>query len=399
MPDSVVRVTRQGWGSRLGGSVMGALVGVLLGLIAVPLLFWNEGRAVHRARTLAEGASSVVSVPAATVDPGREGKLVHTSGEATTSELLRDPTFGVEQNALALERKVEMFQWVQDEQRRERKKLGGGTETVTTYTYRTEWQGSPVASASFEEPAGHENPSFPFEGESWRASDVRLGAFHLAPELASELDQRTDVPVNEAQLAAVDAELRQRLKAAGGGFYLGADAGAPKVGDVRVTFQAVRPAQASAVAAQHGDRLEPYHAQAGGDIAMVDYGARSAEEMFRSARTANRALAWVLRLVGLVLLFVGIRSVLKPLQVAADVVPIIGRLVGGGVSFAAFLLAAPIALVTIAVGWLFYRPLLGIALLLLAGGFVVWLWRRSRKPAIAIPAAPFVPPPPPAPAG
>lgn len=398
MANSVVRVTRQGWGNRLGGSVKGALVGALLAVAAVPLLFWNEGRAVHRARTLAEGASSVVSVPAGSVDPGRNGKLVHTSGQATTDEVLRDPTFGVEQNALALERKVEMYQWVQDEERRERKKLGGGTETVTTYTYRTAWQDSPVDSASFEESSGHENPGFPFEDESWRATDVRLGAFHLAPELAGKLDQRADVAVGETELAAVDPELRQRLLASGGGFYLGADPATPKVGDVRVRFQAVRPAGASVVAAQRGDRLEPYHAQAGGDIALVEYGAKSAEQMFSNARTANTALTWVLRLVSFVLLFVGIRSVIRPLQVAADVVPFIGRLVGGGLTLAAFLLAAPVALVTIAAGWLFYRPLLGIALLLLAGGCVVWLWRRSRRPAVAIPAAPFVPPPPPAPA-
>src|SRR6185503_7940150 len=191
-----------------------------------------------------------------------------TSGQATTDEVLRDPTFGVEKNALALERRVEMFQWVQKEERQERKKLGGGTETVTTYTYSTEWQSSPVDSASFEESSGHENPSFPFEGETWRAADVRLGAYHLAPELAGDLDHQTAVPVGEEQLAGVVPELREQLKAVNGGFYLAADnaaaangdASSPKVGDVRVRFRVVEPAEATIVAAQHGPRLEPYHA-------------------------------------------------------------------------------------------------------------------------------------------
>ena len=398
MSNSVVRVTQQGLGGRLGGSIKGAIVGVVLAVVAVPLLFWNEGRAVKRARTLAEGAGKVVSVPAAAVDAGREGALIHTTGQATTDEVLRDPTFGIERNALALERRVEMFQWVQKEERKERKKLGGGTETVTTYTYTTEWQSSPVDSASFEEAAGHENPSFPFEGETWRAADVRLGAFHLAPELAGELDNQQTVPVGAAQLPAVEAGLRERLKVANGNFYLGESANVPKVGDVRVSFRVVEPAQASVVAAQRGGRLEPYHAEAGGDIALVSYGQKSAEQMFQAARTANAMLTWILRLVGFVLLFVGIRSLLAPLQVAADVVPIFGRLVGAGLSLAAFLVAAPIALVTVAVGWLFYRPLLGVALLALAVGFVVWLWRRSRKPLVVPPPPIFVPPPPPAPA-
>ena len=398
MSNSVVRVTQQGLGGRLGGSIKGAIVGVVLAVVAVPLLFWNEGRAVKRARTLAEGAGKVVSVPAATVDAGHEGGLVHTSGQATTDEVLRDPTFGVEKNALALERRVEMFQWVQKEERKERKKLGGGTETVTTYTYTTEWQPSAVASSSFEEPTGHENPSFPFEGETWRATDVRLGAFHLAPELAGELDQQKDVPVGEEQRAAVDASLRDRLKAANGTFYMGESPNVPKVGDVRVSFRVVEPAPASIVAAQRNGRLEPYHAEAGGDIALVSYGTKSAEQMFQAARTANATLTWVLRLVGFILLFVGIRSLLRPLEVASDVVPLFGRLVGAGLSLAAFLVAAPVALVTIGIGWLVYRPLLGVALLALAAGFVVWLWRRGRKPLVVPPPPIFVPPPPPAPA-
>ncbi|HXT21822.1 MAG TPA: TMEM43 family protein, partial [Thermoanaerobaculia bacterium] len=377
-----------------------------LSVVAVPLLFWNEGRAVKRARTLAEGAGKVVSVQAAAVEPGRDGALVHVSGQATSDEVLRDPTFGIERQALALEREVEMFQWVQKEERRQRKKLGGGTETVTTYTYSTEWQSSPVDSASFEESSGHENPSFPFEGETWRAADVRLGAYHLAPELAGDLDHQTEVPVGEEQLAGVVPELRERLKAVNGGFYLAADnaaaangdASSPKVGDVRVRFRVVEPAEATIVAAQHGPRLEPYHAEAGGDIALVSYGAKSAEEMFSAARTANNKLTWLLRVGGFVLLFVGIRSLLAPLQVAADVVPLAGRLVGGGLTLAAFLIAAPVALVTVAIGWLFYRPLLGGALIALAIGCVVWLWRRSRKPAFVPPPPVFVPPPPPAPA-
>ena len=398
MANSVVRVTHQGLGNRLGGSIKGALVGVLFALLAVPVLFWNEGRAVKRARTLAEGSGKVVTVPAAGVDAGHEGGLVHTSGRATTDEVLRDPTFGIERNALALERRVEMFQWVQKEERQERKKLGGGTETVTTYTYRTEWQPSPVDSASFVETSGHDNPSFPFEGETWRAADVRLGAFHLAPELAGDLDAHEDVPVGEAQLPAVEAGLRERLKVAAGAFYLGEQPGSPKVGDVRVSFRVVEPAEASVVAAQRGSRLEPYHAEAGGDIALVAYGSKSAAQMFKAARTANATFTWILRVVGFVILFVGIRSLLAPLQVAADVVPLFGRLVGAGLSLAAFLVAAPVALVTVAVGWLFYRPLLGVALLALAVGCVVWLWRRSRKPVPVLAPPIFVPPPPPAPA-
>src|SRR4029079_8006565 len=179
----------------------------------------------------------------------------------------------------------------------------------------------------------------------------RTGASAVAPELSGELSRQKDVPVGEEQRAAVDASLRDRLKAASGTFYMGESPNVPKVGDVRVSFRVVEPAPASIVAAQRSGRLEPYHAEAGGDIALVSYGNQSAEQMFQAARTANATLTWILRLVGFVLLFVGVRSLLRPLEVASDVVPLFGRLVGAGLSLAAFLVAAPVALLTIRLGW------------------------------------------------
>ena len=103
MADRVTRVTEQGWGSRIGSSIKGLLVGGVLVIGGPVLLFWNEGRAVHRTQALNEGAGSVVEANAAAVDAAKEGKLVHVTGTATTAETLADPLFGVRQNALALD--------------------------------------------------------------------------------------------------------------------------------------------------------------------------------------------------------------------------------------------------------------------------------------------------------
>ena len=111
MGDSFTETTTQGWFSRIGGSIKGVLFGILLCIIGIPLLFWNEGRAVKRYKTLKEGAGAVVAVSADKVDSANEGKLVHLSGEATTSETLQDEKYGISANALRLRRSVEMYQW------------------------------------------------------------------------------------------------------------------------------------------------------------------------------------------------------------------------------------------------------------------------------------------------
>src|SRR4029079_4628826 len=100
-------------------------------------------------------------------------------------------------------------------------------------------------------------------------------------------------------------------------------------------------------------------------LALVDYGTLPAGAMFQAARNANTALTWALRFVGFLVLFIGVRSLFGPLRVFADVVPLFGRIVGAGLGLVSFLVAAPVALITIASGWLFYRPLL--AFVLLAG--------------------------------
>jgi Flp pilus assembly protein TadB len=65
-----------------------------------------------------------------------------------------------------------------------------------------------------------------------------------------------------------------------------------------------------------------------------------------------------------------------------------GSIVGVGTGFVAFLLSLPLSLLVISISWIFYRPLVGIPLVILAvGGFVFLISKlfaqRKRKPAIA----------------
>lgn len=72
---------------------------------------------------------------------------------------------------------------------------------------------------------------------------------------------------------------------------------------------------------------------------------------------------------------VGIGLILRPLAVLSDVVPFLGGLVGFGIAIIALLVAGALSLVTISIAWLFYRPLLGITLLVIAA-LMIFLARR-----------------------
>src|ERR1043166_9414872 len=112
--DTFTETTHTSWFSRVGQSFFGVLIGIVLVIGSVIGLFWNEGRAVQTARSLAEGRGLVVDADASRVDPQNEGKLVHLSGDLKTTAPLRDPDFPVSATAARLVRVVSMYQWKEE---------------------------------------------------------------------------------------------------------------------------------------------------------------------------------------------------------------------------------------------------------------------------------------------
>lgn len=396
MGDTYRSVTRTGWGKRIGNSLAGILVGIGFAIVAFILLWWNEGRAVRETRSLDEGAGLVLAVGTDRVDPANQGRLIHVSGVVRPLAPLAEPDFGWTLSALGLRREVEMYQWHERRESRERKTLGGGTETVTEYRYEAKWSDSAIDSSSFEHPATHPNPgALPFASRRQPVERAGLGAFELGPALVERFDAW------EGFAPPDDVAPPEGFRRTGEGYYRGKDPDRPEVGDVRIRFERVPEGPYSIIGQQAGAGIHAYPSRAGNAILLVESGRHSAEAMFASAHQRNTLITWALRVAGFFALFVGIGLVLKPLSVVADVVPLVGTLVGKGIGLVSFVLALFLGLSTVGVAWVAHRPLLGGTLIALAIGATVLLRRRRG----AIPAAavsgpptppPFSPPPPPA---
>jgi len=376
---SYTEVSRQSWFSRIGGAIKGVFVGLLLLVIALPLLFWNEGRAVHRYKTLKEGASEVISIQADSVDNAHAGKLVHVSGSAETDSILRDSVFEISVNAIHLKRSVEMYQWKENVRSETRNKVGGGTETTKTYTYEKVWRDNLIKSGGFKE-AGHDNPAtMPFESQTYTADDVRLGAFKLSPSLVRRIGNYQKLEID--QDFSLPDDLVERVKIHGAGLYVGTNPMSPSIGDVRITFEVAYPTDISIVAKQTGNSFEAYSPpKSGGSIELLELGIVSSEEMFESAQASNRMTTWLLRLAGFLLLFIGLGLIFHPFKVMGDVLPIMGKIIGAGTGLIAFLLASVLSFVVIAIAWITYRPLLGVPLLLIAVALSVLIVKKLTSP-------------------
>jgi hypothetical protein len=388
--DTFTKTDVTSWGSRLLSSITGVLVGLVLFLAAFPLLFWNEGRAVRAARGLAEGRGAVVSVAADKVEPGSEGKLIHFTGRATTEERPRDPLFGVTDNVLRLVREVEMYQWVEDKETKSEKQTGGSTKQTTTYRYSRQWRKEAIASDKFEQKAGHTNPgSMAVPPESWQASVVRVGAFSLPGGLVAELPGRQPLAPVDLPASSQHGPLA-KAKAWRDGYYIGDDPDAPKIGDLKVRFLAAPPMDVSVVGRQIGGSVAPYLAKTGTEVLRIETGLVPADIMFKHAASENALLTWLLRAGGFLAMFIGLGLIFRPLVTLADVLPILGSILGVGAGLAALALSAPLTLITVGLAWLAYRPLVGGAALAAAlGVFLLFgrLGRGRRAAAAARPSA------------
>ena len=385
--DSVTVRSSQSWFSRIGGAIVGALIGIFLFIAAFPFLVWNEGRAIKRAKTLEAGAEAVVSAPASPVQAENEGRLVHITGKTLADGQATDSALGVSAAAIKLHRNVEMYQWSEEKKSETKSKLGGGEETVTTYSYKKEWSSTLIDSQEFQKTDGHTNPSeMPLESETFAANVVTVGDFTLPDSLVAMIDDYQAFPVK--QMPEISTEFSAPVALSNNGLYIGENPKTPAVGDLRIAFTVVEPGDVSIVAGQIGETFEPYVINGLGTIELLQTGTVSAKNMFASEQQANTVLTWILRVVGFFVMFIGLLLIAKPLTVVADFIPILGSIAETGTGFISFLVALPLTLGTIALAWLAYRPLLGLPLLILAVVGIVFAIRAvlKRKKKAPLPA-------------
>ena len=425
-------VTTRSYGQRIGSSFSGILVGIVLFLAGTALLWWNEGNFVKTRDALNEGQSVSQELgDINAVDPGANGKLVHAVGMADTQEVLRDSVFGVGERALKLERRVEFYQWTEQSRSETRQKLGGGEETITTYTYSKGWTWGPVNSQNFRSPeARAANLNFQLlnvQSESIQAKQVNFGAYmlpdflvssiggaqplnvQLSPEVQDQLNrnvlQRQGQPMQPSGPAGVMQQAAsvwdnttpttptmptmptgaQMVHVQADTIYIGRSPAMPEVGDVRVTFRITPPAQVSILAQVNGNTFQPYKAKNGKNISELVMGSVSMEEMYQGKHESNAIMTWVFRALGAILIISGIKTMFAPLAVLASVIPALGNIVGAGAGFVSTLLGLAWALLVASIAWLRFRPLIGGIMLGIAVLLIVLLFSRSRAAKTGLP--------------
>ena len=390
---SFTETTNRSWFSRLGGGIAGFFIGIIIVIAAIVILFMNEGWSVNTYRALVEGAGIVKTVDSASVDPANEGKLIHITGAVTISEIPTDNNFGIAaEGAVSLVRNVDMYQWVEESKSETRTKVGGGEETVTTYTYSRDWRPDYVDSSKFKQPDGHFNPQPAIEKDSFVVAKANVGAFQVAGDKLASLGESKQLNLTAADAEAFQSGIATNLPIAvnAGTIYVGQSVSNPQVGDMKISYERTDISQASFVAAQHNGGLADYKTSNGNSIFLSAAGDQSAAKMFETAQTENTIFTWMIRIGGLFGIFIGFVMTFSILGIIGDVIPFVGSIIRFGTSMVAFLLTVVIGPLVIAIAWFAYRPLLSLGILAVAAVIVgaILYFRRGKSAATETTATP-----------
>ena len=388
-------VTKNSYGSRVKKSAGGVGTGFLMLIAGIVLLFWNEGRTVKTTRTIKEVDKLAVEMQdISTVNPEFEGKVIHAIGDATTDDILTDTYFGIARNAVKLSATPEYYQWVEQKHEEHKDKVGGGEEVITTYTYEKQWVYSPQNSSNFADPdyqnANNRPSIFPeMSSESLQAQNVAFGAYRLPASLIGQMSnsQPFEVTISDDRLAEVNAAAKKLyndptndyISVSNNVVYLGRNSSTPEIGDMRITYTEVLPGEVSIISKVVGDTFEAYHSEKNDkDFNVLTEGSHSKTEMIATAKSQNKMLAWALRLLGILLLYMGFKSIFGILDTLAKVLPFLSSIVSLGTGLVAGILALALGLIIIAIAWIWYRPLLGILLLAFVVA-MIWFFTKKGK--------------------
>ena len=190
--------------------------------------------------------------------------------------------------------------------------------------------------------------------------------------------QAVNDSINKQMANAENKKDLMYIHQAGNVLYFGRVPGSPEVGDVRVTFEKVVPAKVTVMAVVDGDTFKPFKAKNGKRFQTLVMGQKSGDEIIDAEKEANNMILWFLRILGVVMVIGGLKGIFGFIETILKVVPFIAGIFGWGVGLVCTVLGIVWSLIVIAIAWLFYRPLLGISLLVLAG-FLIWVFAFKGK--------------------
>jgi len=375
-------VKRTGYFQRIINSFVGALVGILLFLGSFLVLFINEGR-----ENLAEYARESDVFDPQSLPGANELIFVIDMMDAetyATDDYLNDQSF------IYLERQVYFYGYEEEEKRETRENFGGSETEVTTYSYHKKWLEDPQKQSTFRGDS-LERPDPISDYDQWIEE--------MPPRETNVAETMTigGTPVASSQLTfseAKDLDLSEELidktflndneSVQSGVIYRSNRTGTstpetPEIGDVKIVFKVITNADRGIyLGAYEAGVLVPFHTEKDQVIHRFFQGVESREGAIDILQGEYESALWTMRLIGFLMMFMGLLLVGKPVFVLISVIPLFSRIGRGLYAVLAFAVSLVLTLLTIVLGMIFHNTILAI-IVVLALVFGVILYLRNKR--------------------
>jgi len=376
MSNKVVRVTRQNWGQRVSNSFGGLVFGLILIPAAMIGLWMGEGM-----RDLSKIAATAVQVDANQALTAKDGDFVSATGTLSSNAQIGDAPYMADGDYVSLNRVVEMYAWTQkSDSTTTEDTVGGGSTTTTTYTYSKQWVENPTDSSTFEEPAGHENPTKVIESTTITADYATVGNYEVNPQ-SVQLPGGDKIGQNPVELPEGYAVKGEYI------FSSDAAATSPLVGDLRISYTALPTGKTVTVfGSQQGNSVVSATVD-GAEFFRMFIGTHT--EALATMHTEYVVLIWIIRILGTFGIFMGLQLIVQPLARILGVIGILGNAVEGITGFFNALIALVLGSTIIIVSQIAHNIYLLIAtLLLVGGGIYLYMRKRNGTGTVAASASP-----------
>ena len=378
MKDVYTKVTRRGLGSRTKGGCAGVVAGIVFFIASFGVLYWNEGRV-----DMSSIAKNALPIAVESVgNTEAEGQLVSGYGKLVTSENIGDDLYLKPGNYLAVQRKSEIYAWVETEHNDTQKNMGGSETTTTTYTYETQWVEDVQNSSSYEYPVGHENPAKTIQSSIKKAGTANIGAYEV------KIDSLTLPDFSPVSLNADNIIIKDKAVIADTSYIFTGKGSlaAPQVGDMRVSYYVLPSGfEGSIFAKKDSSTLFPYVDEDGNKLYRMMKG--TAEEGVSQMHSEYLMELWAFRIGGFLMMWIGLMLLFGPISIILDILPIAGSISRGLIGGVAFVVSLALSIVTIIISAIFHN-IIAVAIVAVVGIFFAYRYIKNKfKQSTPAPAA------------
>jgi len=363
--------------TRFAKSLRGVLTGIALFIISLPILFLNESTIAQKHSDVQKGLRNVKTAEPV-VNEYLENAIVHISGPATAPGSIIDQEFRIEYDGLKIKRIVEMLQWEEVSNLIEDKKTNEDDKENASFVYSKIWSDTIINSTEFNDVENYTNPNiFSLKAYELPADIIKLGGLNLSHGLINDLTNYEAMTIGQIGASNDDYTVVEQSTT----LYKGQDYENPQIGDLRVRFEVIPDQTYTIVGEYEQGTLYPYVGN-NRTLSLIEPGEVSRESMFVDVERTNHAVSWIMRFLGILIMFAGLWLMFGPITSLAALIPILGRVTRDATALLITITTAIFGFGIITLAWTLYQPAIGLPLLLVALlGLILYhfLIKQARK--------------------